>query len=116
MENKQEWLDSLQIGDKVAMDIGSYGYSRYSIATITKVTPTRRITTSNGRVFNANGSEYGKGSNWGSGTYLEPVTNDIRERILRNKLISELKEINFEGLTTEQLLSIQSIVKKENEA
>jgi hypothetical protein len=109
LENKQEWLNSLQVGDKVAMDIGSYGAVRYSISQITKITPTRRMTTANGRTFKANGTEYGSGGSFSS-VWLQPVTDTIKERIERSYLISHIKGIKFEELSTEQLRKIKDII------
>lgn len=111
MKNNQEWVDGLQVGDKVAMDIGSYGGSQYSIATVTKITPKRRITTSNGRTFNPDGSEYGKKSSaWGSGTNIEPVTTAISERVERSHLLYKIKQAKFEELSLEQLKQIKAII------
>lgn len=113
MGRNKEWLDSLKVGDEVAMDVGSYGFRRYSIATVTKITPTRRISTSNNLTFNADGSSYGRRDSWSSRTYLEPVTDKILEHNFRSSFIGTLKSFKFEELTTEQLRSIESIIKKE---
>jgi hypothetical protein len=111
MNNKQEWVDGLQVGDKVAMDIGSFGRIQYSIATITKITPKRRISTSNGRTFNPDGSEYGKKSSaWGSGTYIQPVTPAITERVERSHLLHNIKNTKLEELSLEQLREIKKII------
>lgn len=116
MRKNQEWLDSLKVGDRVAMDIGVYGSTQYVVATITKITPTRRMTTSNNKTFNADGTQYGQGSSYSGRVQLEPPTPEILERILRSRLIKALKAFKFEELTTEQLRTIQSIIKKEKEA
>lgn len=111
MDKKQEWLDSLQVGDEVAMDVGSYGYRKYVKATITKITPKRRLSASNGKTFNPDGSEYGKGSSWSKPADLLPMTQDIAEHIERNTLLNLIENTKFDKCSLEQLRSIQAILK-----
>lgn len=91
MRINQEWVDLLQLGDKVAMHVPRFSDRVYAIATITKITPKRRISTSNGKTFKPDGLEYGKGGTWNNGTRLEPVTEKIQDIIERSHLLANIK-------------------------
>lgn len=105
-EEEKAWLEGLKEGDQVAMNVGSYGYPNYKIATITKITPTRIIKTDDGRVFNSNGRERGSTSKWGRNVSIEPVTATLFEKIERNHLITKLSRMKLEELPTELLQKI----------
>lgn len=107
----KEWIMTLNVGDKVAMDVGSYGYPNWRIATVEKITPTRIITTSNGRKFNNDG--YERGANYGSfskRTQISPLTEEILEKIARGKHLSKISRTKFEKLDTTQLRKICLII------
>ncbi|PLS18999.1 hypothetical protein CVD28_00940 [Bacillus sp. M6-12] len=111
MRASQEWLDNLQVGDEVAMNVGSYGYSRYKKATITKITPKRRFTTSNGMTFNPDGTEYGKKDTWSRRSNIEPVTQEISDHIEQTELLNVIEATKFKELSLEQLRGIHAILK-----
>lgn len=104
-------LDEVNEGDEVAMDVGGYGYPNWRIATVTKKTPTGIISTSNGRKFNNDGYERGasRGS-FSKRTYIQPVTDEIREKIERSDLLGKISRTKFEQLDTTQLRKICLII------
>lgn len=56
MEYKQ-WLNSLQVGDKVKINVGRLGKVTWQQLEIIKITPTRIIKTTYGYTFNKDGWE-----------------------------------------------------------
>lgn len=103
--SNQKWLDNLQVGDKVLirtrMSIG--------ITTIEKITKTRRIVTKNGYRFNADGSEYGRGSSWGY-YGIEPVTDNVIQELKMRKIAKELGEVNWHKVSFANLEKIAEIL------
>lgn len=104
-EEKQTWLDGLQVGDRVLirtrMSIG--------ITTIEKITKTRRIVTKNGYRFNADGSEYGRGSIWDYYD-IEPVTDEVIQEFKMRKIAKELEKVNWYKVNFGNLKKIAEIL------
>lgn len=111
MENKQEWLDSLKEGDKVALKSFYHSSFNYDIKEITKITPTRIIKVG-GYEFNSDGRQRGRASAWGRSIYLEPVKQDVLDMVERNKLCTKVKNTKFETLTLDQLRKIDQIISE----
>ena len=108
--NRQQWLDSLKIGDKVATKIYinlvwkrySFSYT-YEVHSIKNISKSGKIKLDNGVTLSKKGqlSEYaGLGMN--AFYCLEPYTQEVEEHInqvdiylaMRNKLIKELGAIS----------------------
>ncbi|WP_268623920.1 hypothetical protein [Paenibacillus alvei] len=104
MNKRQEWLDSLQVGDEV---IVSSPY-RKSIANIERITPTRRIVVGN-ITFNSSGMEMA--ASWSPHSIWE-VTPEKREEIHRAAMIGKLtSQTKWYTCTTEQLETVLSILE-----
>lgn len=91
-----EWLKSLRDGDEVC--IGNDVISK-----VTRVTPTQIVTKYNrysrstGRKIGANGFQV---------SWLSPVSDEMRERNLRIRLISYIKNINYSQIPTPTLQAL----------
>lgn len=105
-EEKQTWLDGLQVGDRVLIR------SRMSsgITTIEKITKTRRIITKNGYRFNADGSECGRGSSWDY-CDIEPVTDEVIQEFKMRKIAKELEKVNWYKVNFGNLKKIAEILE-----
>lgn len=113
-QEEKEWLASLKEGDQVAIDVGSYGYTSYKIVTVTRVTPTGIIKTSDSRQFNPNGRERGgAASAWSRNYRLEPFTPQVLDHIERAELLSKLSSTSFKQLPTELLRKIIEAMEEE---
>jgi hypothetical protein len=108
-EQRQQWLNSLKVGDEVAVDQGKFS-RKYAILTIEKITPTRRFRLSGvSEVFDNTGREMGAGA-WGS-DHMEPITDAIRESAARYAALEHIKKINFSALSTQQLLDVLKVIQ-----
>jgi len=111
----QLWLNSLNVGDKVALE--SYGgWARseagYKIVEISRITPTRRIM-AGGYTFTKDGKPYGKSYSGSRSSKLKPVTQEVHDAIKRKKLIYELHKVRIDSLTLDQLEAFDKIVNPE---
>lgn len=111
LEKEKEWLASLKVGDEVCYS--SYR-SNYTISKVKKITPTGQIVLENGNRFKEGVYRSGTGA-WATLYRLKPVTEEIREKILRTKLINVIGDTNLHGLTLQQLKDIYTIIRKEGE-
>jgi len=107
-EERQKWLDNLKEGDLVAIDYGRYS-SKWMIKAIDRITP-KRIITVDGVKYNNQGISKRDSYYW---TKLEPITQEIKDSIKKNKLVSKLDNINIADLSLEKLESIYEILKDE---
>lgn len=105
-DQRQQWLNSLKVGDEVAMIHGGWGYRDYTIHTVSNITPSRMIDVNRYR-FNNDGRE--RGNHYGR--KIEQVTDKIRQDILHKQAISEIRCITWEKLTTQQLLDVLKIIQ-----
>ena len=116
--NNSEWLESLKIGDEVAVDTGRHGYKNYEIIKIERITPTRRISLE-GRSwkFDSNGRERGKVNSWTPRKCIKPVTQDIRDSIRKKYIISRIESVKWETVSLDKLEKILEIIdgRKANE-
>jgi hypothetical protein len=105
--NNKEWLESLKVGDEVAVEAWN-GW--HSIEKVTKITKTQ-IVTNLGRYKRGSGLTVG-GSIWHS-SEIVPVTDQIRKRVRKSIIISKLRQLDFTRMTLDQLERIQAIIKNE---
>lgn len=110
-EQRQQWLNGLQIGDEVAVDYGRINRT-YMIGKINRITPTRRFTV-DGKActFGNDGREMGRNGHWDIPSRMHPVTDEIREAIARHNALYHIKNLRFETLTTQQLLDVLKVIK-----
>jgi hypothetical protein len=106
-DQRQQWLNSLKVGDEVAVN-----YSKtYLIGKIERITPTRRFRVEGKScTFDSGGKEMG-GDAWGGWAKMQPVTNEIMDRIARFEAARVIKVFDWSTLTTQQLLDVLKIIK-----
>ncbi len=107
MEYK-EWLQSLKPGDKVAIDTITGGYVFRKVARLTKT----QIVLDNLQKFYISSGQLVGGSHYRS-TIIIPVTAEIKEVMERSTLIYNIRKSIINGLSTESLRQILSIIESE---
>lgn len=108
MVDRQQWLNNLKVGDEVF--VKNQYHAR--ICRITKMTPTRRMEVSEwaSTKFDKSGNQMGE--SWNSLT-IYPVTDEVRDQLKRNELISFFKyDLQWKTLKTQQLLDIMKIIQE----
>ncbi len=107
-----EWLKELKPGDQVACNKGSYGVKNYVILNITKITPTGIIKTSDGSQWTPSGRE--KGTPYARISWnLEPLTQEIRDYVEKERAIQYLKNAKLENLSLDTLRHIVGVIMLE---
>lgn len=109
-KEREEWLASLNIGDEVAMDISGYGHQNWTIVKITKITPTRRMESSNGYKLGNDGIEMGKINSWTRRKRIYPLTDEIVYEVRRKALISKIERVDFKSFDNEKLEKIYNVI------
>jgi hypothetical protein len=104
--NNTEWLESLKVGDEVAIDLPHHGYSIEKITNVTKT----QICTKFSRYRKKDGRSIGS-ADWFARN-IEPVTDRIRNMVARSSLAIKLKKQSFSALTLDQLQRIQEIINE----
>ncbi|MGP0689759.1 hypothetical protein ACW5UC_24755 [Priestia aryabhattai] len=107
---REEWVGTLKVGDKVAIRSGRYGYSAWRIHEVVKVTPSGRKNLNNGTILNPDGSLRGDKYN-----YAHPVTNEIRRAIWRKRAEGTVSRMNIRTLSDSQLKRIEEILEEGKE-
>jgi hypothetical protein len=100
MRENMEWIKNLKVGDEVMINKSSFwNKNYYDKATVTKITPTGRIKTSDGSEYTGEGYKYGDTSG-----YLEQVTAEKLELMERRELLYKINFDKFKGkLSAERL-------------
>jgi hypothetical protein len=109
-EERQMWLDSLNEGDYVAINYSSFGVN-WVIKKIEKITPKRYITV-DGNKYNSKGISTGESYHQKS---LEPVTQEIKDHVLKRRLINQIEKVDLKNMSLEKLQAIYEVVKSEIE-
>ncbi|MNP16364.1 hypothetical protein D3C76_1087550 [compost metagenome] len=102
----QEWLKSLTEGEEVAYD-NSLPYHRsknWKIQRIAKITPTRQFRLGNNDLFNNKGKLVGGEYS----IYIQPVTDEIRETVERERVLSRIRHTQWDKLPTDVLQHIEA--------
>lgn len=102
--NNSEWLQDMNVGDKIAVQKGNhiYGYY-YDIRKIVKITPSGRIELDDGSKFMSNGKEIGESYSYP----LAQVTQEILDINERKDLDYRIKFDKYKNkFTLEQLRQI----------
>jgi hypothetical protein len=110
-EERKQWLDNLKVGDEVCYRVGSISFKNYVIKTIDKITPTRRFKIDDLQ-FDSSGREMGNTDKWQTTKELLPVTDEVRNAILKDKILSKISGFNFKTLNIEELKQIYTIITK----
>ncbi len=113
VSNYIDWLSALKIGDEVG--VINYSYStNYKISTVTGITPkTRQITVKccGNLKFKGGTYKYKVGGEFcASHAELVPITEEIREKVFRQKACVKLKTTEYEKLSTEKLKTLVEIL------
>lgn len=110
---RQTFLDSLKVGDKIVYDISRYGKPEYKVTTIKRITPKRSFVTTEDLKFNKDGIS--KLDDYMS-LYIQPYTKEIEESITRRMLERNatklLKELDISKLSNEKLLKLINTLKE----
>lgn len=101
-----DWLKTLKVGDEVCYDT-AYISENYVIATVSGITPTGMVRLDNGLLFNKGGFCRDKMRNFRY--HLQPVTDEIREKVRRKELLTLIGKFKFVNLTLAQLEAIAEI-------
>jgi hypothetical protein len=112
-EQRQQWLNSLKVGDEVAIIHSQYGRKNIRTSKIVKITPTRRfkIDGMDWCTFDNSGEQMGVGR-WDMPNVMFPVTNSIKESLARTNTIHLIENFKkWHGLSTQQLLEILKIIE-----
>jgi len=97
-----EWVYGLRVGDEVTYRW--YHSSPFAIASVVDITDDS-IRLSDGLIFERLGEGMG-----GDGL-LVPVTEELREKIYRKRLLRSLRSVEFDRLTNAQIEAVLEIVK-----
>lgn len=112
----ESWLQNLKAGDSVIVSDGRV-YMPDRIVCVTRVTRTQ-IVVSDIRYNRDTGYERG-GSTWGAKFLVEPTQErlaEIRERHKRQRLITALKNMVYDKVSTDTLMAIVVVLQNEDGA
>lgn len=103
------FLDNLDVGDKIAVVYVNGSSERYEISKIIKKTPTGKLRVGCDPNYLFTNGSY-KISDWDWIT-LEPITQEITDKLERNKLLRKIKYSDFSKLSLTQLKKIVNIME-----
>lgn len=109
MSDNREWLDSLKVGDEVAILYGGWGGNNYWFLPIGHATPTQ---------IHVNGNKYRRsdGRRMGEryGSSIEPATPELKAEVeaaqLHNQRANRLSDIRWKQQSSETLAAICAIL------
>lgn len=114
-EDYKLWLESLKVGDKVALEGYSYNTSKIIFTEITKITPKKgiRLKWNEDHLFK-DGRDSFRGSKWGFIHYkIIPITSELIQKENKNQMIEKLSTFKeWEKLGTEDINQIYKIIFK----
>ena len=103
-----DFLNSLKVGDKVAVSKSGHATkTRYYIGTVTKITKTRQIEIDGTEPKFKDGRA--KYSEWTS-KYLYPLTEELKNEIHRDNLISKFQNMEWEKVSDDKLKAIEKVL------
>ena len=112
---RDPWVATLKPGDRVAIQSRFLG--RYDIYTVSSVTPSGRvrvrINDKYEEEFNPDG--YRRGSSTWDLARIEPVTDAVRESVLRSNLIWRINATSFKDIDTNTLERIVELLPKKEQ-
>lgn len=111
VDEYQNWLDGLKVGDKVALFYQQYGTVDYSIVKVEKITPTRQIKLDGYSIKFKNGDMIDT-STWKTTTRrIVPITDEIRGFLEKKKLVAFIQKAEMDKLNIQQLRDIKKILE-----
>lgn len=100
----------VKVGDTIAFHDRYYSWS---LATVTKITPSGRLSCTNGTVLNPNLTVRGRGE-WDNFYKGEIPTEELLKKInkqhLVRKLVYKIKTYNWERLSEEKLTEVYNLI------
>lgn len=115
-EKYKLWLESLKVGDKVALKISSYGTSRTIFTEITKITPKKgiRLKWNETQLLLFKDGYTNSGGNWNVTSYkIIPITNEVTQKEnKRRKIVKIIAFKEWENLEAEDINQIYKIIFK----
>ena len=108
MDNRQEWLDNLKVDDDVCYEYGTF-VTNYKICKVKRITPKRTFVLYDDLRFDKSGRL--RLDSWHS-CQIEPITDEIRIKIHRQKLLRKIKDFDAEKLSYEDLKKVEQIIKE----
>lgn len=109
MYANKEWLANLKVGDEVVVDSSTSLCGGLSIVKVERLTKTL-ISVSDGRRYRrSDGIAPGDGY---SRSHIEEPTDEIREKIRRQKSATWLSRVKWDQLPTQTLSQVIEIVQK----
>lgn len=110
-EDRKKWLDGLKVGDSVAIRNDGYGITRYRIANIEKITPTRKFIISRIK-FDNRGNEITKNGMWRIKGEIVPVTDDVLSSINRETALSFINSCKFSEYDNETIFQVYGLLNQ----
>ena len=111
-DKREGWLKELKVGDKVAIECGR-SRIEYKIGEIEKITPTGRIAIK-GSIFDHTGREMGERDIWTTRDRLEPLTQEIYDRVRKETLIYKLSKTKWSDVSLGNLEVISELLNEWN--
>lgn len=115
-EKYKLWLESLKVGDKVALKISSYGTSRTIFTEITKITPKKgiRLKWNETQLLLFKDGYTNSGGKWSATSYqIIPITDElIQKENKRRKIVKIIAFKEWENLEAEDINQIYKIIFK----
>lgn len=110
-EERQQWLNSLKVGDEVAIYRSNHWGSNHTIGKITKITPSRMfdVDVAPNCRFNSDGRERGNYY----GRKIVESTDKIKNKIIMDQALSTIKNTVWESLQPQQLLEILKVIQSQ---
>ncbi len=106
----QRWLESLKLGDVVAVDVGQYGSQAWRREKIASMTALYFILSDGTKIRRKDGVQPGGGGTWGHRDRIEPMTADISAHIKRRRELSQIAAIKWETVKPEKLTAVLALL------
>jgi SPX domain protein involved in polyphosphate accumulation len=109
-EQYLEWVKSLQVGEKVAVQYRMGTSYHHRFLWIAKITPKRQIVLNDGSRFNgmtgrARGEYY-----MDSNAKIVKVTNEMISNKIKNRIVKDLSNTKWSQVDIEKLMEIEKIL------
>ena len=114
-ENYKDWLKSLKAGDEVACDVSKYN-TYYCIFELVRRTPKKMFfknktyESEKEMMFSDEGYFYDNST--GTRIHIVCLTDEIRNIILKRKMLRIIEQVNFESIDTLKLKEILNLCGK----
>lgn len=103
--NYLQWLNSLKVGDTVAIDSGGWTTS-YRMSTVSKITKL---------YFDVNGAKFRRKDGYQAGVShhvrrIEQPSKEISDTILRGKLLTQINQFRFNDASLDTLKAVSAAI------